>query len=65
LLPEIGCLQAAGKQVAFRVGARFAKPEIYEVLEERGADYVVRTAANTSLELDIEDVLFHPPAGRA
>jgi len=37
LLPEIERQQAAGKQVAFRGDAAFAKPEIYEALEERGA----------------------------
>ena len=37
LLPEIERQQAEGKQVAFRGDAAFAKPEIYEALEERGA----------------------------
>ena len=37
------------------------KPEIYEALEERGADYAIRIPANKSLELEIEDILFRPP----
>ena len=60
-LPEIERQQAEGKQVAFRGDAAFAKPEIYEALEERGADYVIRIPANKSLELEIEDILFRPP----
>ena len=36
LLPEIERQQAEGKRVTFRADAAFAKPEIYEALEERG-----------------------------
>ena len=36
LLPEIERQQRLGKEVVFRADAAFAKPEIYEVLEERG-----------------------------
>jgi Transposase DDE domain group 1 len=36
LLPEIERQQKAGKEVVFRADADFAKPEIYEALEERG-----------------------------
>ncbi len=61
LLPEIERQQAAGKQITFRADAAFAKPEIYEALEERGVDYVIRIPANRSLELEIEDILFRPP----
>lgn len=35
LLPEIECQQELGKEVVFRADAAFAKPEIYEALEER------------------------------
>src|SRR6266436_4890196 len=35
LLPEIERQQAEGKEVAFRADAAFAKPEIYEALEEQ------------------------------
>jgi hypothetical protein len=61
LLPEIERQQAEGKQVTFRADAAFAKPEIYEALEERGVNYVIRIPANKNLELEIEDILFRPP----
>ena len=60
LLPEIERQQAEGKRVTFRADAPFAKPEIYEALEERGADYAIRIPANQSLELEVEDILFRP-----
>ena len=60
-MPEIERQLAEGKQVTFRADAAFAKPEIYEALEERGADYAIRIPANKSLELEIEDILFRPP----
>jgi hypothetical protein len=37
LLPEIERQQKLGKEVWFRADAAFAKPDIYEALEERGA----------------------------
>jgi len=61
LLPEIERQQAEGKSITFRADAAFAKPEIYEALEEQGADYVIRIPANKNLELEIEDILFRPP----
>ena len=61
LLPEIERQQAAGKQVAFRGDAAFAKPQVYEASEERGVQYAIRIPANKSLELEIEDILFRPP----
>ena len=61
LLPEIERQQAAGKKVTFRADAAFAKPEIYETLEERGVQYAIRIPANRSLECEIEEILFRPP----
>ena len=61
LLPEIERQQAEGKRVTFRADAAFAKPEIYEALEERQAEYVIRIPANRNLELKIADILFRPP----
>ena len=61
LLPEIERQQAEGKRVTFLADAAFAKPEIYEALEDRGVDYVIRIPANKNLELEIEDILFRPP----
>ena len=51
----------AGTRVAFRADAAFAKPEIYDALEQRDVDYAIRMPSNKSLELDIEDMLFRPP----
>ena len=61
LVPEIDRQQAAGTRVAFRADAAFAKPEIYDALETRDVDYVIRMPANKSVELEIEDLLFRPP----
>ena len=44
----------------FRAGAVFAKPEIYEALEERGVKYAIRIPANDSLERDIAELLTRP-----
>jgi hypothetical protein len=63
LLPEIERQQALGKEVVFRADAAFAKPEIYEALEERGVKYAIRLPANDSLLRDIEELLTRP-AGR-
>jgi hypothetical protein len=57
LLPEIERQQAEGKEVAFRADAAFAKPEIYEALEERGVKYAIRIPANDNLERDIAELL--------
>ena len=61
LVPEIERQQAGGKRVAFRADAACAKPEIYDALEQRDVDDVIRMPANKSLELEIEDILFRPP----
>src|SRR2546425_8048162 len=60
LLPEIERQQAEGKQVAFRADAAFARPEIYEALEERGVKYAIRIPANDSPERDIAELLTRP-----
>ena len=60
MLPEIERQQATGKEVAFRADAAFAKPEIYEALEERGIKYAIRIPANDSLERDIAELLTRP-----
>jgi hypothetical protein len=57
LLPEIERQQELGKEVVFRGDAAFAKPEIYEALEERGVKYAIRIPANDSLERDIAELL--------
>ena len=60
LLPEIERQQKLGKEVVFRAGAAFAKPEIYEALEEREVKYAIRIPANDSLQRDIEELLTRP-----
>ena len=60
LLPEIERQQELGKEVVFRADAAFAKPEIYEALEERGVKYAIRIPANDSLERDILELLTRP-----
>jgi hypothetical protein len=46
--------------VVFRADAAFAKPEIYEALEERGVRYAIRIPANDSLERNIVELLTRP-----
>jgi len=49
LLPEVERQQELGKEVVFRADAAFAKPEIYEAMEERGVKYAIRLPANDNL----------------
>src|SRR5665811_1104583 len=60
LLPEIERQQELGREVAFRADAAFAKPEIYEELEERGVQYAIRIPSNHNLERDITELLPRP-----
>jgi hypothetical protein len=60
LLPEIERQQKQGKEAVFRADAAFAKPEIYEALEERGVKYAIRIPSNDSLERDINELLTRP-----
>ena len=60
LLPEVARQKELGKEVVFRADAAFAKPEIYEGLEERGVKYAIRLPANAGLERDIEELLTRP-----
>jgi hypothetical protein len=60
LLPEIERQQKAGKEVVFRADAAFAKPEIYEALEQRGVKYAIRIPSNDSLVRDIAELLTRP-----
>jgi hypothetical protein len=60
LLPEIERQQEAGKEAVFRTDAAFAKPEIYDALEERGVKYAIRLPANDKLQRDIEELLRRP-----
>jgi hypothetical protein len=60
LLSEIDRQQGKGKEVAFRVDAAFAKPEIYEALQERGVKYAIRIPSNDGLERNIGELLTRP-----
>ncbi|MGH9472214.1 MAG: IS1380 family transposase [Terriglobales bacterium] len=60
LLPEIDRQKATGKEVVFRADAAFAKPDIYDALEERGVKYVIRIPANDNFERDIVELLTRP-----
>ena len=61
LVPEIDRQQAAGRRVAFRADAAFARPAIYEGLERRDVAYAIRMPTNKNLELAVEDILFRRP----
>jgi hypothetical protein len=61
LPPEIERQQERGKEVAFRGDAAFAKPELYEALEERDVKYAIRLPANDHLQRKITE--FVDPAG--
>src|SRR6202795_4830510 len=60
LLPEIERQQQQGKEVVFRGDAAFAKPELYEALEERDVKYAIRLAANDNLQRKITELLTRP-----
>jgi Transposase DDE domain group 1 len=60
LLPEIDRQQAQGKQVTVRGDAAFAKPELYESLEEREVKYSIRLPANDNLQRNITELLTRP-----
>jgi len=60
LLPEIERQQKLGKEAVFRADAAFAKPEVYEKSEDRGAKYAIRIPANDSLQRDIAELLTRP-----
>ena len=46
--------------MAFRGDAAFAKPELYEALEERGVKYTIRLPANDHLQRKIAELLIRP-----
>jgi hypothetical protein len=60
LLPEIKRQQTLGKEVVFRADAAFAKPELYEALEERDVQYAIRLPANDNLQRNIRELLTRP-----
>ena len=46
--------------MVFRADAAFAKPEIYEALEERKVKYTIRLPANDNLERKVAQLLKRP-----
>jgi Transposase DDE domain group 1 len=60
LLPEIERQQQQGKEVVFRADAAFAKPELYEALEEREVKYAIRLPANDNLDRNKTELLTRP-----
>jgi hypothetical protein len=57
LLPEIERQRKQGKDVVVRADAAFAKPELYEALEERGVKYAIRIPSNDILEREVAELL--------
>ena len=49
LLPEIERQQEQGKEVVFRADAAFARPKLYEALEERAAGGTVEQKLGQNL----------------
>ncbi len=60
LLPEIERQQKLGKEVVFRAELAFARPEIYEAVEERRVKYAIRIPSNDSPEREIAELLTRP-----
>jgi hypothetical protein len=60
LLPEIERQQRLDREVVFRADAAFAKPELYEALEDRDVKYAVRLPANDNLQRNIAELLTRP-----
>ena len=60
LLPEIERQQEQGREVVFRADAAFAKPKLYEALEERDVKYTIRLPANDILQRNITELLSRP-----
>ena len=63
LQPAIEQLKALGIEVTFRGDAAFARPEIYEALEEDDVKCVIRLPADDSLQRNVTELLKRP-AGR-
>jgi hypothetical protein len=47
-------------EVVFRAGSAFAKPDIYEVLEERSVKCAIRILSNETPERNIAELLTRP-----
>ena len=55
--PRFERQQARGKELVFRGDAAFAKPELYEPLEDRDVKYAIRLPANDNLQRNMRELL--------
>jgi Transposase DDE domain group 1 len=60
LAPAVERHLARATRVLFRGDAAFAKPELYDYLEENGIEYAIRLPANDVLHARIEHLLTRP-----
>jgi hypothetical protein len=61
LLPaEIERQQKLAQEVVFRADAAFAKPELFEAMEERDVKYAIRLPADDNVERNIAGLLVRP-----
>jgi hypothetical protein len=60
LEPIMARYERAGVRRYFRADAAFAKPDVYEYLEEHGCLYAVRLPSNDVLEREIQHLLRRP-----
>jgi hypothetical protein len=60
LEPMIARYRERGGDLYFRADAAFAKPEIYELLEDEGIRHTIRLPANQVLQRRIGDLLTRP-----
>ena len=60
LVSESARQQRLDREVVFRADAAFAKPELYEALEEREVKYAIRLPANDHLQRNIAELLTRP-----
>lgn len=62
-VPTMALYKGTGVRRHYHADAVFAKPEVYEYLEDRGILYAIRRPSNDVLEREIQHLLKHP-AGR-
>jgi Transposase DDE domain group 1 len=60
LEPVVKGYQRKGLRLLFRGDAAFAKPEVYEYLEQEEIGYVIRLAANAVLQGEVAHLLVRP-----
>ncbi len=58
--PIITRYERTGMRRYFRADAAFAKPDVYEYLEERGCLYAIRLPSNDVLEREVQHLLKRP-----